>query len=406
MVIVEKIKGSHFIKKIIESFFGRASFTIFSMFFSFVCARIYGVEIFGKYTYAFTVVSLIMVFAKAGLDNGLIYYIPKSGNKYISFGFFVNFIASIFIVLVGYFYIDDYYVKISLPLVWILSVEQIFFGIYRANNQIKEFYLINGFYSMILKILLAIAFYFLFGKNVENIIFSVYVSSLFSIIFYFLKNKEKFGKINFDSEFIKYSLPLVVAAMMGVLMGKIDIIMLGSMIDKKSVGIYQIASQIAGSTSVILMIFNTVFAPKVSQLYHAEEMDKLKEMYVKSTRFLGITSLFIILVLCLLSKYILLIFGKEFVSGQWPLIYRSIGQFLNASVGSVWLMLAMTGKSKLQMYGNLLACILNISLNYVFIKSYGINGAAIASMISIGFVNILGYILVKRQFKVKAYWIF
>jgi O-antigen/teichoic acid export membrane protein len=182
--------------------------------------------------------------------------------------------------------------------------------------------------------------------------------------------------------------------------------MIGSMTNMQNVGVYQISAQISNLLFMILVIFDTVFGPQISKYYHANRLEELKKLYVQSTRLLAAGSFLLLFVMVVFSKYILLAFGKEFVEGQVSLILRGIGQFINVAVGSVWLMLAMTGKPKFQIYTNFLALILNIVLNLILIPKYGINGAAFASMVSIILVNVIGYVLVTKEFKVKVYKFF
>ncbi|WP_044736779.1 flippase [Geobacillus kaustophilus] len=405
MITFKKFINNEFIVKILESFFGKVSFVLFTMLFSFVCTRLYGAEIFGQYTYAFSIVTLLMIFAKAGFDNSLIYYIPKYKDKYISLSFFVNIIISIILVFVANFFINEWFVKLMLPLIWLVSMEQLFFSIYRANDNIKGYYFINGFLSMLIRILLVILFYFIFERNFISIALAIYISFLFSNLIYFYQNKKRFKKVVYDKGFIKYSFSLVLAAVMGVAMDRIDIVMLGTMTDMRSVGIYQISVQVANVIFMILVIFDTVFGPQISKLYHNGKYKELKRLYVQSTRLLGLLSFIIIIILSVFSKHILLLFGKEFVDGQMALILRGIGQFINVAVGSVWLMLAMTGNPKWHIYANFIAFTLNIILNYLLIPKYGVNGAAFATMTSMILVNIIGYILVCRVFKVRVYGI-
>ncbi|MFC0298676.1 flippase [Geobacillus jurassicus] len=403
LIFLKKILKNEFIVKIIESLFGRASGILFSMLFSLVCTRLYGAEAFGQYTYAFTLVTFVTIFAVAGLDNGLIYYIPKVGNKYVTLSIIVSTVLSIIFILITSLFVKDQFVKLMLPLVLLFALEQIFFSIYRAEGKIREFYIFNGFISMLMRILLIVLFYFIFGSNVENIALAVYISLMFSVLVYFYQNKSSFKKFSYNKNFLKYSFPLVIASIAGTIMDKIDIIMLGMMLTKKEVGIYQITVQITNMIAMYLLIFNTVFAPKISQLYHSHKIQELRRIYILSTRVLGLFSLITIIGLIGLSKYILELFGQEFIEGQVALIFRGIGQFINVAVGSVWIMLSMTGKPKLHVYGNLFACLINIGLNYLLIPIYGISGAAFASMIALSFVNILGYILVCREFRVKVY---
>ena len=97
------------------------------------------------------------------------------------------------------------------------------------------------------------------------------------------------------------------------------------------------------------------------------------------------------------------LYGPEYIIGYKVIVYRAIGQFVNAAVGSVWLMLRMTGKTMYQIYGTIVGAILNIGLNYMLIPTLGIDGAALASMASTIFMNLLGFILVTRIFKVNPY---
>lgn len=401
-----KLKSNEFIIKIIESFFGRGSFIIFTLLFSLVCTQLYGAEVFGMYTYVFTFVSVIMIIAKAGLDYGLMYSIPKNKYKHVSFSFVTNFLISAILIVIVWNLVDDVYIQFMLPLIWFISAENIFFGIYRSDGKIKEYYFINGFISMILRVVLIIAFYYLSGKNEYSIAVGVYISFIFSNVMYLIQNRKKFEKIIFDKAYLMYSLPLILATMMSTLINKVDILMLGNMTSNTEVGIYQITIQVSNVVSVLLVVFNTVFAPQIAKLFHQEKISELKKLYINATRFLAAFSLITTSILLVGSEFILSIFGSEFVDGQKSLIIRSIGQFVNVAVGGVWFMLSMTGKPKFQMYANIIAFVINIVINLILIPLYGINGAAFASMITIIFTNVAGYMVVAKRFEVKVFKFF
>lgn len=401
---IARVLKNDFIRKIFDSFLGKASYLLFTMFFSLVCSRLFGAEVFGQYTYGLSIVTILMIFAKAGFDNSIIFYIPKYGNKHVSLSFMINLMISVVMILGAVFFVEKTFVLWMLPLVWLLSTEQIFFGVYRATNQIKRFYTINGVLSVSLRILLVVLFYFFAEKNnVSYIIIAVYVSYIFANLYYFKQNKHMFGKVVYDKQYLKYSFSLVLAAIMWVAIDKVDTIMIGNMTNMENVGIYQISAQISNLIFMILVIFDTVFGPKISTLYHNAQLEELKLLYIKSTRILAVSALLLFIVMGTLSGFILGIFGEEFKEGQLSLLLRGFAQFINVAVGSVWLMLAMTGKPRFQIYANLLAFILNIVLNYLLIPKFGINGSAFASMVSVILVNIIGYVLVTKEFKLKVY---
>jgi O-antigen/teichoic acid export membrane protein len=400
---MKDILKSNFIMKLIESVLGKGSFVIFTLLFSLACTRLYGAEIFGKFTFAFSLVSIIMYIAKAGLDNGLMYSIPKNKYTYVSLSFLVNFIVSLILLIIAWIIIDDTFIKFMIPLIWLYSSEHLFFGIYRAEGKIKEYYLINGLLTMILRVSMIVLLYYLLGKNEYSIAIGVYISFIFSNIMYFIKHRGKFGKVKFDKTYLTYSFTLVLAALMGVVINKIDIVMLGMMTANQEVGIYQITIQLSNVAAILLIVFNTVFAPRISNMFHESKYEELKNLYVKATRILSLLSIIVTSILILGSSFFLNLFGEVFAQGQMSLILRTVGQFVNIAVGGVWFMLSMTGRPKFQMYANIVAFTMNIILNFVLIPKYGMNGAAFASMVTIIFMNIVGYIVVSRQFNVKVF---
>lgn len=403
---VRKIFKNDFVNKLKDAFIGRGAFVLFTMLFSLVSTRLYGAEVFGEYMFAFTVAQVLMIFSKVGLDSGLMYYIPKVGNRYTSSSFLINLVFSVIIILViGYFYKDPF-IRIMLPLIWILSIEQIFFGIYRVKGKIKEFYLMNGIVSILIRIGFTVVLFIIWGQQTINLAIATYISVILAAVYYIYENKNDFKKLIFNIDIIKYSLPLVLASAMVVVIDKLDIIMIGIMLTNKDVGIYQISAQISSAMAMILIIFNTVFAPKIAELHHEGKVDDLKSLYIKSTRILALLSIISLLLMIIFSRFLLQLFGTEFLDAQTSLILRSIGQFINVAVGSVWLMLSMTGQPRYVLYGNVVACLLNIILNYLLIPKFGIDGAAFASLVAVGLSNIMGYYFVCKHIKAKAFGLF
>lgn len=395
----------NFSKKLLESFFGNIATFALNLIFPFVATKLYGSEILGKYTYGYSIVMMTIFLATLGLGTGLLYFIPKEGNKYITSSFVLNFFASLLIILVLFVFIKDDTVRAMLPLIWLLSAEQLFFTIYRAKHNIKEYFMINLFSGLVLKIVLTWVFFKLFGVNSINIIIATYISVVLSLSLYSIKQRKMFGKFEISKSVIRYSLPLIIGSMMSVLISQIDVIMIGNLISKQEVAVYNVAANIATFPSILLVVLNTVFPPLVAELYHNGELGKLRKMYKKSARSLAALSSVIIILMIIFRENLLSYYGTEFLRGQYVIIFRGIGQLINASVGSVWYIVCMTGKPKVNMYGKVSAALINCILNFILIPIWGINGAAVASMISVGFINILGYCIVSKSLKVKVYGI-
>lgn len=394
-----------FKRKLAESFVGNISTLVLNLIFPLVATKLYGSELLGRYTYGISVVTMTIFLATLGLGTGLLYFIPREGNKYVTSSFVVNFIASMALIVALWGFTDDMTVKYMLPLIWLLSAEQLFFAIYRSKQNIKEFFKINVIVGIVLKIVLTAVLFKVFGKSTTGIIAATYISLGLCLILYFMGQKDMFGKFEMTFEVIKYSLPLIVGSMMSVIIYNIDSIMIGKMLGKQEVAVYNVAANFATLPSILLRVVNTVFPPMVAKLYHDENMEELRRLYKKTARSLAALSLVIVTLLIFFRNFILSKYGAEFLIGGDVIVYRGIGQLFNASVGSVWYIICMTGRTKIHMAGQMIAAVLNVILNYLLIPGLGISGAAIASMGAVVFSNILGYLIVRRILKVKLYGI-
>ena len=98
------------------------------------------------------------------------------------------------------------------------------------------------------------------------------------------------------------------------------------------------------------------------------------------------------------SPYILAFFGEDYLAGQSVLLILCVGQFFSAICGSVLTLLNMAGKEKVVRNIVGATALLNIGLNAILINLYGIEGAAIATFVSLIVWNILGLMAVKKYF--------
>lgn len=395
---------SNFKNKLIESFIGNIVLFALNLIFPLIISRMYGVELYGSYIYGITIVSIALFLANLGMDVGLLYFIPKTGKKYVSSCFIINVFTSIFAIIIIYVFMPSS-LNPYLGLVWLLSAEQLFYSIYRAKHHIKEFFIIRAVIGMGGKILIAYLLYLLLGVSQENIIIATYVSVIASLIIYAIQNYDMFGKLEMHAEFISYSVTIILGGMMSLVIGYIDIVMIEAMMTKTDVGLYKVGTELAQLPSIFLLIVNTVFPPLISKLYHEGKIDEVRKLYEKITRYLFLFSGIIIVVIFLFWKPILLSYGQVYLSAKMVLIYRGIGQLVNASVGSVWYIVIMTGHPRIRFFAVLTSAIINCVLNFILIPIMGIEGAALASMVSTVFINILGFFVVKRILHSKVYYI-
>lgn len=395
---------SRFKDKLIESLIGNLLMFGLNLALPMVLSRIYGVETYGQYVYGITIVSIALFIANLGMDTGLLYFIPKTGKKYVSACFIINIFTSALTILALTIIMPG---KITpyLGLVWLLSAEQLFFSIFRARHHIREFFIIKSFVGLLGTMLLAYLLYLIKGSLETNIIMATYIATLLSNIIYMLLNKDMFSKLQMKMEFISYSVTIILGGVLSLLINYIDIVMIEAMLETKDVALYKVGTELAQIPSLFLRIVNTVFPPLISKLYHEGKVDEVRALYEKLTRWLFLVSSLVIIFILVFWEPILSLYGSAYIGAKNVLIYRGIGQLVNASVGSVWYIVLMTGHPKIRFVSILVSAVMNITLNYVLIPVLGIDGAALASMASTVFINILGFFVVKHILKSKVYFI-
>ncbi|MGZ5441413.1 MAG: hypothetical protein ACXW5U_03935 [Thermoanaerobaculia bacterium] len=77
-----------------------------------------------------------------------------------------------------------------------------------------------------------------------------------------------------------------------------------------------------------------------------------------------------------------LLFGAEFEAGTVPLMILCCSQLVNVLFGSVAVILNMTGNEGMTARGVGIAAVTNIVLNLLLMPTYGVVGAACASLVS------------------------
>jgi len=181
---------------------------------------------------------------------------------------------------------------------------------------------------------------------------------------------------------------------------QISTVIIGSIIGPESAGIFDIARRMAMIISFVLMTVNVPLAPTVASLHVRGERKCLQQLVTKSVRLALFGSLPVAFVLVIFRHRVLSLFGNDFIGGSTTLAILSIGQLINVGIGSVGLLLNMTGGERHTAWGTGIATVVNVILNFILIPIWGIEGAAVANTISIATWNILLAMLVYKTLNI------
>lgn len=416
-------------KKSSGVFLGKILGVIILFFFNFIVAREFGAEGYGEFTYVFTYVNFIPILSVMGLDQGLVFLLPrlKSKEKFkeqsslIGFTFIIVIITWILIMslvilnrkFLALALFDSpiymYLISALIPLSLFSVLTNLISGIFRGFGNNRYNVVCENIIVPVSKTIIIVLLIIL-GKKTNAIIISTYISLIIGNIYllkklFSLKNviSFKFIKSTIYKEIIFFGLPVLMNGILGFFISRMSIFMIGHFLSSKDVGIYNVSLQIGGMSSFILIAFNTVFAPIISSLYYKKDMDKLSYMYKAITKWVVAINLVAFSLIILFSKDIMHLFGEEYIYGAQALIIIALGQVINAATGSVGVINNMTGHPEYEICISILVIMVGGFTNYFFIPILGINGAALASLIVTWLSNLIRLALVYRNHKMHPY---
>jgi O-antigen/teichoic acid export membrane protein len=191
--------------------------------------------------------------------------------------------------------------------------------------------------------------------------------------------------------------PMIMIAGLEVINSQTDIVMLGAMTTADQTGIYTVAARAASLVTFALGSVNMAIGPMMARNYYAGDHSALQEIVRKSAIAIFLFTAPICAGLYFFGEQFLSLYGAEFTEGQMALNFLLIGNLINALAGSVGLILKMTGHERDVLWTGTLAALTNVGLNALLIPKFGIEGAAIATTISISIWPVAAGAMVFRR---------
>ena len=418
------------IQKSIKVLFLRGSGVVLLFLFTMFLTNYYSAELVGKYDFVRSTIMILSGVSLIGTNQAIIYYsgFLKSKNSLES--------------------IKNIYVKMlmmttALCLLFILGYAML------PEEFINELFNKQEAHSLILKSIAALFFYTTTMLNIDTLralnktisselyrnIFRYMPIFIFSIILYYTQNQEwlieaflasflllslttliqvglLFKKLNLPKnndynfsyhQIFARSYPMALSAIAYFIMQSVDIIILTAYEGFESIAYYSVAVKLATVTALALMSVNIVVAPKIAEIYSTNDFEKLNKLINDSARIIFVISIPVLIILFVFSDFMLGLFGENYVLAREALLLLLGGQFFSSLCGPGAVYLNMTGKQKRLNTILILGLGINVILNLVLIPAYGIEGAAVATLISMIFWNSLIVAVIYSTDRIKIF---
>jgi O-antigen/teichoic acid export membrane protein len=166
-------------------------------------------------------------------------------------------------------------------------------------------------------------------------------------------------------------------------------IALGMFVTVRSVGIYSLAVGLTSFVPIALQSVNQIFSPTIAELQARGDRALLLRLYQTLTKWtLGVTIPLAFSVM-IFARPLMALFGPDFGVG-WPVLsIISAGELINCGVGSVGMLLFMSGQESRVLRIQTFLSPLLVILNFATIHVWGVIGAAMVAAFTNAITNLL-----------------
>lgn len=225
------------------------------------------------------------------------------------------------------------------------------------------------------------------GKSVEWFAFSTSLDSLvIAILFLFFYRRDGKSRLLFNKKIAKGTLNrsyhLIITGLMAVIYSQMDRIMIGKAIGQKEVGLYTAAAVICSFWPFIPAAFTNSARPIIMDL----QSKNIKEYHKRLNQlncFLFWLGVIFALLVCLSSNFFVsILYGADYKGAESVLqilVWSTVFSALSNPRG-IWMI--CEDKQKYTKYIMGTGAVINLILNTILIKQYGIIGAAYATLIT------------------------
>lgn len=206
-------------------------------------------------------------------------------------------------------------------------------------------------------------------------------------------------------DYLFYTLFLVTAALVGVITPSINTFFISAKMGLNYAGVFAIATYIAALVEIPYRSLGAIAQPQLSQAIKERDFGQANRLMknVALHQFLIGTFIFFAIWINIDLLFELLPNGEQYSVAKWVVLILLTTKLINSMFG---INISALGYSRFYYFSLIFTFVLTataIILNNHLIPIWGINGAALASLLSIATYQILIYLLLRRKMKFNLF---
>ena len=202
---------------------------------------------------------------------------------------------------------------------------------------------------------------------------------------------------------LSYGLYVLIGGAAMIIVTRLDLMMIGSLLDLQQVAFYTVAFFIGNAIMVPGKSIVAISTPLIAKAWENQDFSEIQNLYSKSSiNQLIIGGIFFLCVWINIDAVFDLL-PEKFRAGKWVVFYIGLSQLFNISTGVNGAIIMNSKYYRYDLYTSVILVFLTIVTNFFLIQKYGINGAAMATAISVFLFHFTRVILLKIKMNMQPF---
>lgn len=184
--------------------------------------------------------------------------------------------------------------------------------------------------------------------------------------------------------FRRFALPLGASDLMSAVLNRADAFIVATFAGLDALAVYTAAEFITRVIANPRYLFDHIIAPVLAEALYMHDRARVRYNLALVTRWVITACAPIAVTVIVLRTEILGLYGAAFAKGTGVVVILAVHHLIVGCLGLTPYVLAMGGRARLFVVNNMAAAGLNIALGVVLVPRFGITGAAIALLVSVG----------------------
>lgn len=383
-------------------------------------ARLLSPTDLGSYRQLFLIYSTLSGILMLGFPQSMLYFLPKAGSKEEIKALVsrtLNVISLLALLCAAIIFFSRNFIARSFNnpelshLLIIYSIYPIFIFVTQLYNSVilglKEPLKSARFiiFSVVCDLVMVLGVAF-FTRDIKLIVWAVVVSAFIQWLWATLHLRKFKGSLNRETfrglkGQLSYTIPLGLSLLIGVLSVQLDKLMISSFFTPEQFAVFSLGAMELPLIGILINSVNAILLPHMS----AENRGNLSALYSASVRKNAILVFPLATVFFLFAtEFMVFLYGG--IYAEAALYFRIYLLILPLRVATYGIIFQALGKTRLVMIDSIIMLGMNAVLNFFLIRIYGMQGAAIATVI-VSWLIVLVYLLqIKYSLKMRLAGLF